>query len=31
MTDAMYEAPSKNITKFEVTKEYAEKQLENKL
>ncbi len=30
MTDAMYEAPSQNITKFEVTKEYAEKQLESK-
>lgn len=28
MTDAMYEAPSQNISKFEVTKEYAEKQLE---
>ncbi len=31
MTDAMYEAPSKNIKNFEVTKEYAEKQLENKM
>ena len=27
MTDAMYEAPSKNLAKFEVTKEYAESQL----
>ena len=27
MTDAMYEAPSKNISRFEVTKEYAEQQL----
>lgn len=30
MTDAMYEAPSKNIKAFEVTKEYAQKQLETK-
>ena len=30
MTDAMYEAPSQNITKFNVTKEYVEKQLESK-
>ena len=28
MTDAMYEAPSKNIHKFEVTKQYVEQQLE---
>ena len=27
MTDAMFEAPSKNLSKFEVTKEYAESQL----
>ncbi len=27
MTDAMYEAPSKNISRFEVTKDYAEQQL----
>ena len=27
MTDAMFEAPSKNISRFEVTKEYAEQQL----
>jgi ATP-dependent Clp protease ATP-binding subunit ClpX len=27
MTDAMYEAPSKNISKFEVTKDYAAEQL----
>lgn len=27
MTDAMFEAPSKNISKFEVTKQYAEEQL----
>ena len=27
MTDAMYEAPSRNLAKFEVTKEYAESQL----
>ena len=27
MTDAMYEAPSKNLAKFEVTMEYAESQL----
>lgn len=27
MTDAMFEAPSKNISKFEVTKQYAENQL----
>ena len=30
MSDAMYEAPSQNINKFEVTKEYAAKQLESK-
>lgn len=28
MTDAMFEAPSKNLKKFEVTKEYAESQLD---
>jgi ATP-dependent Clp protease ATP-binding subunit ClpX len=28
MTDAMFEAPTKNITKFEVTKDYAMEQLE---
>ena len=27
MTDAMFEAPSKNISKFEVTKQYAEEQI----
>lgn len=27
MTDAMFEAPSKNISKFEVTRQYAESQL----
>ncbi len=27
MTDAMFEAPSKNISRFEVTKDYAEQQL----
>jgi len=27
MTDVMFEAPTKGITKFEVTKEYAEEQL----
>ena len=30
MTDAMYNAPSKGINKFEVTKEYAKEQLEKK-
>jgi ATP-dependent Clp protease ATP-binding subunit ClpX len=30
MTEAMYEAPSQGIAKFEVTKDYAEKQLESK-
>ena len=30
MNDAMYEAPSQNISRFEVTKEYAAKQLESK-
>lgn len=28
MTDAMFEAPSENISKFEVTKQYAEQQLQ---
>jgi ATP-dependent Clp protease ATP-binding subunit ClpX len=28
MMDAMFEAPSKSVKKFEVTREYAEKQLE---
>ena len=30
MNDAMYEAPSQNISRFEVTKDYAAKQLESK-
>ena len=30
MTEAMYDAPSQGIAKFEVTKDYAEKQLESK-
>ena len=30
MTDAMYNAPSKGINKFEVTKEYTKEQLEKK-
>ena len=28
MTDAMFESPSKNIHRFEVTKQYAKEQLE---
>lgn len=31
MTDAMFEAPSQQIASFEVTKEYAEKQLEKNM
>lgn len=31
MTQAMFEAPSKGITEFEVTKDYAESQLQQKL
>ena len=31
MTTAMFEAPSKGISKFEVTKDYAESQLQQKL
>ncbi len=31
MTDAMYECPSNNIKAFEVTKDYAEKQIEKNL